>query len=107
MSTGGSEPLVSFKVADPAAARTEAFKQAVADAHGKAEQLANLSGAKLGKVVGISEQQPAGPSPGEQMMQQVMQMETGMSMAGEKPPESATGDVIVKVRLSVRYELAQ
>jgi uncharacterized protein YggE len=107
MSTGQNDELVLFKIADPAAGRSEAFKQAVADARGKADQLATLAGAKLGKVIAITEQESSGPSANEQSMQQMMQLYTGMSMAGEKTPDAAAGDLIVKVRLSVRYELAQ
>jgi len=46
---------ISFSIDDPSEYRKEARDKAIADAGAKAEQLANLSGVKLGKPTYISE----------------------------------------------------
>lgn len=46
---------VDFSLADPASVQSQARAQAVADAFGKAEELAELIGVGVGDVVGISE----------------------------------------------------
>lgn len=56
---------IGFSIDDPSPYRKEARDNAVADAEAKAEQLANLSGVKLGKPTYISESisYPVYPSP--------------------------------------------
>jgi len=50
---------VSFTVDDPLEVQNEAREQAIARAKEKAEQLASLSGAKLGKIISIEESSPS------------------------------------------------
>lgn len=45
---------VSYSVADPSAARAEARRSAVEDARGRAEELADAAGLRLGRIVSIS-----------------------------------------------------
>ena len=56
---------IGFSIDDPSAYRKEARDKAMADAKAKAEQLANLSGVRLGKPTYISESisYPVYPSP--------------------------------------------
>ena len=46
---------VDFSLADPASVESEARADAVADAYGKAEELAGIIGVSVGEVMGISE----------------------------------------------------
>jgi len=46
---------VTFSLADPSQAESEARKKAVADAKAKSQELATLNGVKLGDVVSVSE----------------------------------------------------
>lgn len=54
---------LSFDLADPAAQEAEARAAAVAEARGRAEQLASAAGVRLGPVLSITEQGGAGPMP--------------------------------------------
>jgi hypothetical protein len=99
---GGNDSLVTYKVADPAAARTDAYKAAVADAKSKADQLATLSGGKLGKVLSVSEESPP-QNPYYQQQQQGDSNDDDIKSVGT----SSTGDVTIVVRLAMKFELAQ
>jgi uncharacterized protein YggE len=98
----GNDSLITYKVADPAAARADAYKAAVADAKSKADQLATLSGGKLGKVVSVSEE--ATPqNPYYQQFQQNNESDDDIKSVGT----ASTGDVTIVVRLAMKFELAQ
>ncbi|MCC7264774.1 MAG: SIMPL domain-containing protein [Candidatus Latescibacteria bacterium] len=80
-----------FAVDQPDSAATEARKLAVADARNKAEQLAQLHGARLGPVISISEMEDYGGKP---MMMKAAMRDEGMTSAG---------DLSFGIRLQVVY----
>lgn len=51
--TGQGSGLVRFKVADAAPVRAQAYQRGMDDARAKAQRLADLAGAKLGRIVAV------------------------------------------------------
>jgi uncharacterized protein YggE len=94
-------PLVSFKIPDPDELRSAAYKDAMATARHTAERLAELAGAKLGKIRSVSDMS------GGQTAQ-------GPVWYGYQPPQPQTldelvagvfGPISMNVRLLVKFEL--
>jgi len=88
-------PLVVCKVANPAALRTAAYKAAMDDARQKASALAELAGAKTGKVLAIRELELTGDG--------------SLSPANSDGAIASTvvGDISVNVRLAVQFEIVR
>jgi uncharacterized protein len=81
-----------FRVADPSTAAAEARGAAVADAHRRAETLAEAAGRSLGAVVGIVEgQPPSGPFPPRPMAAMALKADA------ETPIEGGTQDIVVSI----------
>lgn len=92
---GGSDAVVqgvSFSLDDDTAALTEAREQAFADAKAKAEQFAQLSGRKLGKVVSIS-QTVAAPTTTAPVMAKMAYDTAGTPIQAGEVETSVTVDV--------------
>jgi uncharacterized protein len=88
---------ITFELAAPRPAQDEARKAAVADAAAKAALYAEAAGVKLGKIIGISEQQGyAGPAP--------MFMD---AKAASSPVPVASGQIAVQSAVTITYELAE
>jgi uncharacterized protein YggE len=83
---------VTFGVADPTAAKSQARTEAVADAKTRAEELATAAGLKLGQIVSMSEGVVGGQA-----------YYGGQGAAGGGPIES--GSLEVTVDVEVTYEL--
>lgn len=97
-SAGGNASRVSgirFTIDNPSALRDRAREAAVADARRKAEQLAKVSGGKLGALVGIEEVSVSAPVP--------MMMLEAANDAVKTPIErgSATVSIEVKARWAI------
>lgn len=87
---------ISFTNEDPKAARTEARKRAVEEAHEKAETLASAAGVPLGDVIEITEQVF---QPGPVFAKSTMRME-----AADAAPVEA-GENLYRVQVTVTYSI--
>ncbi|MFC2001256.1 SIMPL domain-containing protein [Chloroflexota bacterium] len=90
---------VSFSVDDPSTYHDEARQEAIADAKAKAEQLAGLSGVKLGKPTYISESAQV-PSP---IYRQDM-VEKAMGAPAVETPISP-GEMEIRLTVQVAYAI--
>jgi uncharacterized protein YggE len=88
-------PLIICRAADNAAARGQAYKAAMEDARKKAAALADLSGVKLGKVIGIREME----APTDAKAQASSQNQDSDITS------SLLGELSLSVRLGVRFEI--
>jgi uncharacterized protein YggE len=88
---------VSFSVADPSAALSQARDKAVADAKARAEQLAKASGAALGQVLVITENVGASPVP--------MPMFDRAAAAAGAPVPVQAGEQSYSAQIQVTYQL--
>jgi uncharacterized protein YggE len=104
---GGTQSMVTFIADDVAAARKKASEDAFAQAKKNAEQLAAMSGARLGPVVSMEETAVSGGK--EQSMQERMiEMVYGGSKTSSPDPRlssSALVELPVRVNLRVRFAL--
>lgn len=87
---------ISFEVSNESKALDEARADAITDAHRKAELYAKAAGAKVGKVVAITEEGSSPPPHPFQAMR---------ATAGAVPV--APGEQMLRATVSVTYELAQ
>ena len=88
---------VRFTVDDTSEVQGEAREQAISKAKEKAEQLANLSGAKLGKILSINE---SGPSSSQQYPTRVLDGFGGGAEAGLEE-----GSVAITSTVTIIYSL--
>lgn len=89
---------ISFEVDDPARLLAEAREKAVRDAQRQAEQLAALTGVKLGRVVSVAAQ-PHGFFGPVRAQSAPMAMKEGADMPVER------GEVMVQQQVEIVYEL--
>ena len=94
---------VEFLLDDPTAARSVARKQAVDNANATAQELAELSGVKVGKIISISE---VIGSPGGYYSNQFTQSSTGMG-GGLAAAPIELGQLRLCTQLQVMYELVE
>jgi uncharacterized protein YggE len=87
---------ISFSIDDPSALTAAARAAAVADARQKATQLAELAGARLGRIVAMQEGGGAMPS--------TPKFARAMAMDGAVPIEAGSQAVAVDVVVSFRLE---
>jgi uncharacterized protein YggE len=101
---GGNNPdsLVQFKIPDTTDLQNQACKQAIENAHAKAQRIADLAGVKLGRVVSVKDYGVTDSTPGAPMNN------------GYNPPEhnvikeagtSSISDIPVTVKLQVQFEI--
>ena len=90
---------ISFELSDPDAARAAAREEAVANARAKAEQLARLSGAGLGRVIAIAESTMENIAPRPMMLAR----EEAADQSTSTPVEP--GETTVRVRVEVRFAI--
>jgi uncharacterized protein YggE len=90
---------VEFLLDDPTAARSEARKMAVENANATAEELAGLTGVKVGKIISISEV----IGQGGMYNNQFSQAAAGMGGGGMTPVEP--GQLRLTLQLQITYEL--
>ena len=91
---------VSFSLSDPSALRTEARQEAVEDARATAEELAELNGVAIGRVVSVSEV----ISGGAYYVSEVASAAEGLGGGGGP---ISPGEVSVNVQLQIAYEILQ
>jgi uncharacterized protein YggE len=89
---------ISFEIDDPARLLAEAREKAVRDAQRQAEQLAALTGVKLGRVVSVAAQ-PHGFFGPVRAQSAPMGMKEGADMPVER------GEVMVQQQVEIVYEL--
>jgi len=106
---GGNSPTVSFKLHDSAPLRERAYKAALDDARTKAEKLAELSGAKLGRTLSVHD----GATAKSDSTSAIMNIYGFMGnqnkndeASGEKALSGSTsGDLTLHVSLEVQFEI--
>jgi uncharacterized protein YggE len=90
--------MASFKIADPAALREQAYAKAIENARSKAQRLAQLAGVKLGRVTSVQE--------GGSVPQIAQVYYGGMPQAPEAELTSpVAGDITLNVRLTVQFQI--
>ena len=105
---GAANATVSFKLPDCTAIRDKAYKAAVDDAKAKAQRLAELAGAKLGRIIAVHDSQ----SPRAENSTMIMYFYGSLSNKGGAADEKAisgptSGDLVVRANLEVQFELAK
>jgi predicted secreted protein len=101
--------IVAFKLPDSSVLREKAYTAAIDDAKAKAQKLAELSGAKLGRIVSVQEteatqKQDAGSS----VMMMIYGIASNKRSNDEKSLVSATsGEVTLRINLRVQFEMAK
>jgi uncharacterized protein YggE len=92
---------MTFEIEDPKPLLQKAREQAMQDARSRAEQLATLGGARLGRVLSVTEQPSSGPIP--------MPMAKPMAMLESRqvPVEAGTTMVSSQVRVVFAIEAAE
>ncbi|HEY8750789.1 MAG TPA: SIMPL domain-containing protein [Tepidisphaeraceae bacterium] len=90
-------PLIVCKAANTSEVRAQAYKAAIDDARKKAQKLADLSGVKIGKVIGIQEMDPAG-TPSLTAPPVAAGQDGGLSSI-------LLGELSVNVKLGVQFEI--
>ncbi len=93
---------VNFELSDPHAFEAQAREKAVADAHMRAEQLARLSGVRLGPVLSVNESTGV---PGPMPMSMPMMAKSEGTAAAAAPVES--GQLEVTSTVSIRYAIEE
>ena len=88
---------ISFTISDPARLETQARIRAIANAKAKAEELADLTGVRVGEVVSVSEVVGMGTFPATR----AMAMDMGAGGAGPISP----GEMDFTVQLQVVYAI--
>jgi uncharacterized protein YggE len=104
MQTGQAAGLAAFKIPDPAQLRSQAYQKAMEDARTKATRLAELAGAKLGRIVSVQEG-PATPQQANQMMAMIYGMMQQQSQPDPELSSNVFGDISLSVNLSVQFAL--
>ncbi len=92
----------SFTVDNQDALKQQALEKAITDARAKADSLARVAGAHIGRLVSFSE--GGGPMPYTMMAAPMMAMKEGAS-AAMPPPTLEPGSQQIVVTASVTYEL--
>ncbi len=87
---------ISFAISDPSSVETQARIKAIADAKAKAQELADLTGVRVGAVVGVSEVIGTGTFG--------VIRETAVGMGGGAGPISP-GEMDYSVQIQVTYEI--
>ncbi len=104
MQTGQASGLAAFKIPDPTPLRMQAYQKAMDDARAKAKRLAELAGAKLGRIVSVQE----GPATSQEANQMMAMMYGIRQQQGQPDPELSSnvyGDIPLTVNLSVQFAL--
>lgn len=104
-----SVPQVTFVVDDASSQRKEAYQQAFSQARAQAEELAALAGAKLGRVLAVTETE-AGPTQEPSLMENMMAI-YGVRSAKKSGLTRLTADsygpILLQVNLRVRFALEE
>jgi uncharacterized protein YggE len=105
-----SSSVVTFVVENIDEARQKAYQDAFTQAKSRAQRLADLAGAKLGRVLSIQESFEAESSHESQGMARMMAMVYGFANAqGEAKDLRVTSeklaDIPIRVTLKVRFDL--
>lgn len=95
---------IDFSLADPKPVLAEARKSASADAKVKAEQLAQINGVKVGRIISISEMGSGGGAP---YPVPVTNVGFSNSAVGAGGPQIAPGELDVTTNLQVVFEIAE
>jgi hypothetical protein len=105
--TGGA--TVAFRLPDSSALRDKAYQAAIDDAKAKAQKLADVSGAKLGRIVSVREEGAAKP---QSDTANLAMMIYGVMAQKSSPEESGlaggtSGELTLHVNLTVQFEIAK
>jgi len=92
---------VQFSIKDPKSARAKARTDAVRDARGKAESMAEAAGVKLGRIMSLSESGGYNPRP------QPMFRAQSMAMDGAESTPVAAGEQTLSVNVNITFEIVQ
>lgn len=100
---GQSRPAVRFVVEDSAAARDQAFGQAIKKAEARAKRWADAAGAKLGKLQGLEEQAAEGATPNPADVIMAMNGQAKRASGEGRLTSDHFGTVPVKVTIKARF----
>jgi uncharacterized protein YggE len=101
MQRGDAQGMASFKIADPAALREQAYAKAIENARTKAERLAKLAGVKLGRVTSVQDGVVQAPQA------QVVYVYGQQQQAGGEAELTSpvAGDITMNVRLTIQFAI--
>jgi uncharacterized protein YggE len=112
MAAGTGNPVATFVVPNPEAAREKAYQLAFQQAQARAERLAALAGAKLGRVLSIEEEPLAAAGSPQNAQMQMLAAIYGAGGEAEKPDPASSRiasekyeEIPVRVTLRVRFEI--
>jgi uncharacterized protein YggE len=103
---GAGEATVSFKLPDSTALREKAYKAAIDDAKNKAKRLADLSGAKLGRILSVHDEGVNKSEPGAMIMYFYGSLSNKGGAEDKAIAGSTSGDLTLHVNLQVQFEIA-
>lgn len=96
---------VQFTIEDSESVKGEAMKEAVAKAKEKAQNIANASGLKLGRVVNVYEDTYSNPTPSYGVAEKATGMGGGDVSNSVPAPDIQPGQEEVSVTMSLTYRL--
>jgi hypothetical protein len=112
MAAGTGNPVATFVVSNPEAAREKAYQQAFQQAQARAERLAALAGVKLGRVLSVEEEPLAAAGSPQNAQMQMLAAIYGGGGEAEKPDPASSRiasekyeEIPVRVALRVRFEI--
>jgi len=103
-----SDAIVVFKVPDKSALEAQAYEKALADAHAKAERLAELTGVKLGRVLSVQDEGATAAANSPQSIIAMIYGNAAASTAASDSKEaenSSLDEILVTVHVAVKYEI--
>jgi len=105
---GDGSATVSFKLPDTSALRERAYKAAIDDAKSKAQRLADLSGAKLGRIISVHDEGVGNSdSDNASMVRYVYGMRSNKEVEDRSIAGSNSGDLTLGASLTVQFEIAK
>ncbi len=94
--------VVTFKMPDSSALRDKAYKAAIDDAKARAEKIAELSGANLGRILSVQE---AGTGENNMINAYVVYMNRRTGNTEDALSGVTSGELTMRVSLTVQFEL--
>jgi uncharacterized protein YggE len=94
--------VVTFKMPDSSALRDKAYKAAIDDAKARAEKIAELSGAKLGRILSVQE---GGTGENNMINAYVVYMNRRTGNTEDALSGVTSGELTMRVSLTVQFEL--
>jgi hypothetical protein len=105
----GSGAMVSFRLPDSSALRDKAYQAAIDDAKAKAQKLADVSGAKLGRIVSVRDEGAAKPESDSLNMAALIYGAVAHKASAEETGLSGgtSGELTLHANLTVQFEIVK